>query len=58
MIAPALYEIETSEGDDGTCVDGAADDGFIAHQGLFVAALVTAASIPNPDEGALATWAA
>ncbi|MEV6049226.1 hypothetical protein [Streptomyces xanthochromogenes] len=49
MTAPALYEIETSEGDDGTmhpaeqlwtpCVDGMADHGFIAHQGLFVAGI-------------------
>ncbi|MEU4800217.1 hypothetical protein [Streptomyces sp. NPDC023327] len=49
MTAPALYEIETSEGDDGTmhpaeqswtpCVDGTADRGFIAHQGLFVAGI-------------------
>ncbi|WP_223279786.1 hypothetical protein [Streptomyces sp. SDr-06] len=49
MTAPALYEIETSEGDDGTphpaeqlwtpCADGAADHGFIAHQGLFVAGI-------------------
>ncbi|MEU6672401.1 hypothetical protein [Streptomyces sp. NPDC046727] len=45
----ALYEIETSEGDDGTlhpaeqiwtpCADGAAHHGFIAHQGLFVAGI-------------------
>ncbi|MEU5583011.1 hypothetical protein ABZ791_36055 [Streptomyces huasconensis] len=49
MTAPALYEIETSEGDDGTthpteqvwtpCADGTADHGFINHQGLFVAGL-------------------
>ncbi|PKV77099.1 hypothetical protein [Streptomyces sp. TLI_146] len=49
MTAPALYEIETSEGDDGTmhpaeqlwtpCADDAADHGFIAHQGLFVAGI-------------------
>ncbi|WP_055714061.1 hypothetical protein [Streptomyces torulosus] len=49
MTAPALYEIETSEGDGGTmhpaeqlwtpCVDGMADHGFIAHQGLFVAGI-------------------
>ncbi|MEV0604566.1 hypothetical protein AB0I82_35445 [Streptomyces sp. NPDC050315] len=49
MTAPTLYEIETSEGDDGTmhpaeqawtpCADGAADHGFIAHQGLFVAGI-------------------
>ncbi|MFB7745404.1 hypothetical protein [Streptomyces sp. NPDC056132] len=49
----ALYEIETSEGDDGTmhpaehlwtpCADGMADHGFIAHQGLFVAGIDGAA---------------
>ncbi|WP_409239362.1 hypothetical protein [Streptomyces sp. PA5.6] len=49
MTAPALYEIETSEGDDGTrhpaehvwtpCADGTADHGFIAHQGRFVAGI-------------------
>ncbi|RPK32282.1 hypothetical protein EES39_39280 [Streptomyces sp. ADI92-24] len=49
MTAPALYEIKTSEGADGTmhpaeqlwtpCADGAADHGFIAHQGLFVAGI-------------------
>ncbi|MEU9072055.1 hypothetical protein AB0D60_34870 [Streptomyces sp. NPDC048306] len=49
MTAPALYEIETSEGGDGTmhpaeqvwtpCADGAADHGFIAHQSLFVAGI-------------------
>lgn len=41
-----LYEIETSEGDDGTmhpveqlwtpCADDAADSGFVAHRGLYV----------------------
>lgn len=46
MSAPALYEIETSEGDDGTmhpaeqlwtpCAEDAADSGFIAHRGLYV----------------------
>ncbi|MFI6731018.1 hypothetical protein [Streptomyces atratus] len=46
MTTTALYEIETSEADDGTtqpaeqlwtpCADDAADNGFIAHQGLFV----------------------
>ncbi|CAM5661987.1 hypothetical protein [Streptomyces canarius] len=45
----ALYEIETSEGDDGAmhpaeqlwtpCADGTADHGFIAHQDLFVAGI-------------------
>jgi hypothetical protein len=49
VTTPALYEIETSEGDDGTmhpaeqlwtpCADGTADHGFIAHQGLFVAGI-------------------
>lgn len=49
MTAPALYEIETSESDDGTlhpveqiwtpCADGAADHGFIAHRGLYVAGI-------------------
>ncbi|WP_257217482.1 MULTISPECIES: hypothetical protein [Streptomyces] len=38
-----LYEITTSEGDDGT---------------MHPAAPVTAAGIPNPDHGAVpATWA-
>ncbi|MGW4995438.1 hypothetical protein ACWEQ3_49120 [Streptomyces mirabilis] len=46
MTTKALYEIETSEGDDGTmhpaeqlrtpCADDAADSGFIAHHGLHV----------------------
>ncbi|MFF3932848.1 hypothetical protein [Streptomyces hirsutus] len=46
MTAPALYEIETSEGDDGTmhpveqlwtpCADDAADSGFVAHRDLYV----------------------
>ncbi|MEU9189460.1 hypothetical protein AB0D14_33945 [Streptomyces sp. NPDC048484] len=41
-----LYEIETSEGDDGSrhpveqlwtpCADDAADSGFVAHRGLYV----------------------
>ena len=41
-----LYEIETSEGDDGSrhpveqlwtpCADGTADNGFIAHRGLHI----------------------
>lgn len=45
MTAPALYEIETSEGDDGTphpveqlwtpCED-ATENGFLAHSGLHV----------------------
>ncbi|MFJ9675289.1 hypothetical protein ACIRP5_31415 [Streptomyces sp. NPDC101221] len=49
MTAPPLYEIETSKGADGTmrpaeqlwtpCADGAADHGFIVHQGLFVAGI-------------------
>ncbi|MEV6549267.1 hypothetical protein AB0M57_11200 [Streptomyces sp. NPDC051597] len=49
MTAPALYEIETSEGDDGAmhpaeqvwtpCADGAADPEFIAHQGPFIAGI-------------------
>ncbi|MCF3180026.1 hypothetical protein IPZ70_08735 [Streptomyces polychromogenes] len=54
----ALYEIETSESDDGTmhpaeqlwtpCADGAADHGFIAHQGLFVAGMDGADDSPYP----------
>ncbi|MEV7960410.1 hypothetical protein [Streptomyces sp. NPDC088141] len=46
MTTTTQYEIETSEADDGTtqpaeqlwtpCADDAADNGFIAHQGLFV----------------------
>lgn len=46
MTTTALYEIETSEGDDGAmhpaeqlwtpCADGAADSGFVAHRGLYV----------------------
>lgn len=46
MTASALYEIETSEGDDGTphpveqlctpCADDPAGSGFIAHRGLYV----------------------
>ncbi|WP_432007996.1 hypothetical protein [Streptomyces parvus] len=49
MTTTGLYEIETSEGDDGTphpaeqlwtpCADGTADHGFIAHQDLFVAGI-------------------
>ncbi|MFI1568382.1 hypothetical protein ACH4ZX_36090 [Streptomyces sp. NPDC020490] len=49
MTTTGLYEIETSEGDDGTphpaeqvwtpCADGTADHGFIAHQSLFVAGI-------------------
>ncbi|MFD4860660.1 Ntn hydrolase family protein [Streptomyces atratus] len=49
MTATALYEIETSEGDDGTmhpveqlwtpCADDAADSGFVAHRGLYVAGI-------------------
>ncbi|MGW7821923.1 hypothetical protein ACWGLF_28235 [Streptomyces puniciscabiei] len=49
MTPTPLYEIETSEADDGTmhpveqlwtpCADGAADDGFIAHRGLYVAGI-------------------
>ncbi|MFE9845027.1 hypothetical protein [Streptomyces goshikiensis] len=49
MTTAALYEIETSEGDDGTmhpveqlwtpCADDAAGSGFIAHHGLYVAAI-------------------
>ncbi|MEV5982858.1 hypothetical protein [Streptomyces sp. NPDC052114] len=46
MTTDALYEIETSEGDDGTmhpveqlwspCADDAADNGFITHRGLHI----------------------
>ncbi|MFF9336952.1 hypothetical protein [Streptomyces albogriseolus] len=49
MTTTGLYEIKTSEGDDGAlhpaeqvwtpCAGGAADHGFIAHQGLFVAGI-------------------
>ncbi|WP_225829219.1 hypothetical protein [Streptomyces naphthomycinicus] len=49
MTTIGLYEVVTSEGDDGTmhpaeqvwtlCADGAADHGFIAHQSLFVAGI-------------------
>ena len=51
----ALYEIETSEADDGTIVpaegiwtpeaEDAADHGFIAHRGLYV----TGIGAPNDD---------
>ncbi|MGC4986655.1 hypothetical protein ACLQ18_39700 [Streptomyces sp. DT193] len=46
MTAPALYEIETSKGADGTmhpveqiwtpCADDATDNGFIAYRGLHI----------------------
>lgn len=46
MATTDLYEIVTSEGDDGTihpveqlwtpCADDAADSGFVAHRGLYV----------------------
>ncbi|MDX3540043.1 hypothetical protein PV721_38215 [Streptomyces sp. MB09-01] len=45
MTAPALYEIETSEGDDGTPHpaeqlwtpgEDAVENGFVAHRGLHV----------------------
>ncbi len=49
MTTTALYEIETSEADDGTthpaeqlwtpCTDDAADSGFIVHRGLYVAGI-------------------
>lgn len=49
MTATALYEIETSEADDGTthpaeqlwtpCADDAADSGFVVHRGLYVAGI-------------------
>ncbi|MEU7151192.1 hypothetical protein AB0B15_24675 [Streptomyces sp. NPDC045456] len=50
VTAPALYEIETSESDDGTryCVEwlwtpgeDAANDGFVTHRGLCVAGVGT-----------------
>ncbi|MCA6095542.1 hypothetical protein LE181_25675 [Streptomyces sp. SCA3-4] len=51
----ALYEIKTSEGDDGSvypvkllwppCADDAADHGFIARRGLYVAGI----GAPNED---------
>ncbi|MGW7672173.1 hypothetical protein ACWGJX_34515 [Streptomyces sp. NPDC054775] len=62
MTAPALYEIETSDGDDGTIhpaeqlwMPGAVPVIAMRH----AAAAVTAAGItPNPDTGVPATWAA
>lgn len=49
MISTALYEIETSEGDDEAmhpveqlwtpCADDAADSGFVSHRGLYVAGI-------------------
>ncbi len=49
MTTTALYEIETSEADDGTthpaeqlwtpCADDAADNGFVVHRGLYVAGI-------------------
>ncbi|MFD7136138.1 hypothetical protein [Streptomyces sp. NPDC059894] len=49
MTAMPLYEIETSEGDDGTmhpveqlwrpCADDAADSGFVAHRGLYLSGI-------------------
>lgn len=56
MTATALHEIETSEGDDGTThsVEGAVPIIAIRHP----AAPATAAGLPNPDQGAPATWVA
>ncbi|MGA5364170.1 hypothetical protein [Streptomyces purpurascens] len=54
MTATALYEIETSEADDGTTVpaegiwtpgEDAADNGFITYNGLYVAGI----EAPNDD---------
>jgi hypothetical protein len=55
LTTTALYEIETSEADDGTTVpaegiwtpssDDAADNGFIAYSGLYVAGI----GAPNDD---------
>lgn len=69
MTAPALYEIETSEGDDGTtrpaeqfwtsCAEDTIDSGFVAHRGLNVAGIddATAADLPSPDRSEPAAWA-
>jgi hypothetical protein len=54
MVTTALYEIETSEADDGTTVpaegiwtpgEDAADNGFVVHHGLYV----TGIAAPNDD---------
>ncbi|WP_241757409.1 hypothetical protein [Streptomyces sp. WAC00263] len=54
MTTTALYEIETSEGDDGTthpveCLwtpgEDAADNGFVVHHGLYVSGI----GAPNDD---------
>ncbi|MEU9313812.1 hypothetical protein [Streptomyces sp. NPDC048256] len=66
MTTTGLYDIETSEGDDGTltpaeqiwtpCADGTADHGFIAYQGLFVAGIDGGADGPTSSRPPPRTW--